>query len=447
MRRLIAALLSVVATGCAQTGAPPGGPPDDNPPKLLRIRPDTNAVNVRAGAVTLQFDDVISERPQGASGLAGLFLISPSIGEPSVSWHRRTLQIRPRGGYRPNTTYTLTMLPGLTDLDGNVDSTGLELVFSTGSSIAQGRISGVQFDWPNGKVAPRSLVEAISLPDSLHYVTTADSLGEFVVGHLPNGKYLLRGILDQNRNRRLDPRELFDTSTVTLNGSLHGFLYAFVHDTLGPSISSVAVKDSLTLRVTFDHPLDTALVITPALFGIKRADSSSVTIVSAITQRAFDKLVADSLLAKHVKDSLEAVAKADSARRADGARVNAKIDRPAAKRPVPRDSARADTVPRREAQKIKIAVPSVDVLLTLTEPLPPNTVFRVRAVGMRSLLKRERTSDRLFRTAKPAPVDSSRKGADSTKKPPPDTSKVKRNPAGDGPNAFAHWLGALPNQR
>lgn len=447
MRHLILPIVAVLTVGCAQTGAPPGGPPDDNPPKLLRIRPDTDAVNVRAGAVTLQFDDVVSERPQGASTLAGLFLISPSIGEPSVSWHRKTLEVRPRGGYRPNTTYTLTMLPGLTDLDGNVDSTGLELVFSTGSTIAQGRISGVLYDWPNGKVAPRALVEAISLPDSLHYVSSADSLGEFVVGHLPNGKYLLRGILDQNRNRRLDPRELFDTSTVTLNGSLHGFLYAFVHDTLGPNITGVTVKDSLTLRVTFDHPLDTSLVITPALFSIKRADSSNVPIVRAITQRAFDKLVADSLQAKHVKDSLAAAAKADSTRRADSARVNAKIDRPAVKRPAGRDSAQADTVTRREAQKIKIAVPSADVLLTLTEPLPPSTVFRVRASGMRSLLKRERTSDRLFRTAKPAPVDSSRKAADSTKKPPPDTGTARGLGRAVGSDALARWLGARPNQR
>ena len=80
VRRLT--LIALLA-GCAQTGAPPGGPPDDDPPHLVRIRPDTNARNVRAGAVSMQFDEVISERPQGATGLSGLFLISPSIGEPA----------------------------------------------------------------------------------------------------------------------------------------------------------------------------------------------------------------------------------------------------------------------------------------------------------------------------------------------------------------------------
>ncbi|MFN8582411.1 MAG: Ig-like domain-containing protein [Gemmatimonadaceae bacterium] len=439
MRQLIAAALVLAVSGCAQTGAPPGGPPDDNPPKLLRLRPDTNALNVRTGSVTLLFDDVVSERPQGAGSLSGLFQISPSIGDPIVEWHRRRLEVRPRGGYRANTTYTVNMLPGLTDLDGNVDSTGLQLVFSTGSSIAQGRIAGVIFDWVGNKSAPRALVEAISLPDSAHYVASADSLGEFVIGHLPNGRYLLRGIIDQNRNRRLDPREMFDTATVALNGSLHGFLYAFVHDTLGPGISGVAMKDSLNIRVTFDHPLDTALALTPALFSLKRADSSTVRIVSVISQREFDKHVADSLAAKKSKDSLAAAAKADSARRAHSLRTNTKIERPGARRPAARDTARTDTTTKRVAQKPKIAIPSTEVLITLAEPLPPATVYRLRAVGMRSLLKKEKSTDRLFRTAKPTPADSTK--ADSTRKKPGGTSKVERKPGAPPRGSLDQWLG------
>ncbi|MEP7344321.1 MAG: Ig-like domain-containing protein [Gemmatimonadaceae bacterium] len=446
MRRLT--LLALVAA-CAQTGAPPGGPPDDDPPRIVRIRPDTNALNVRAGAVSLQFDEVISERPSGASGLSGLFLISPSIGDPVVGWHRTRLDVKPRGGFRNNTTYTVTMLPGLTDLDNNVDSVGVMIVFSTGPTIAQGRITGTLFDWVGDKTAPRGLVEAISLPDSTHYVASADSLGDFVLGHLPSGRFLLRGLIDQNKNRLVDPRELYDTATVTLTDSLHRELYAFVHDTLGPSIATVTIRDSLTIKLTFDRALDTNLVITPELFALRRGDSTAKTpsdrinlpapgegdprIVYAMTQRMFDRRAADSMRVKQLEDSVRAAAVADSARRVDSARVNARIERPPARRaatPAARDSAASDTV-QRVARKLTIQIPTMDVLLILDKPLPPSSVFRVRAIGMRSLLGRERTSERLFRTAKPKEeADSTKKKATDTIKPPvrPDTNK--RSPGG-----------------
>lgn len=443
-RRVVRRLtLLVLATACAQTGAPPGGPPDADPPKIVRIRPDTNARNVRAGEVTFQFDEVVSERPQGAAGLSGLFLISPSLGDPVVGWHRTRLDVHPRGGFKKNTTYTVTMLPGLTDLDQNVDSTGATIVFSTGPTIAQGRITGTVFDWVGDKTAPRSLIEAISLPDSTHYVTSADSLGDFVLGHVPNGQYLLRALIDQNRNRRVDPRELFDTTTVTLTDSIHRELYAFVHDTLGPSITTVTVRDSVTLKLTFDRALDTNLVITPERFSLKAEEptpkaggdrvavptqqQAAPSIVAVMTQRAFDRHVADSLRLKAVQDSVRAAATADSARKADSARVNARIERPAGRRAAPppaRDSAARDTAQRR-AKKPTRQIPSTEVLITVDKPFPPSAVFRVGATEMRSVLGRVRSSDRLFRTAKPKEeTDSTKKKAsDSTKRAVPDTTK------------------------
>jgi hypothetical protein len=450
MRRLT--LIAAVAA-CAQTGAPPGGPPDAEPPRIVRVRPDTNARNVRAGAVSMQFDEVISERPQGVTGLAGLFLISPSIGDPVVAWHRTRLEVRPRGGFRSNTTYTVTMLPGLTDLDNNVDSSGATIVFSTGPTIAQGQITGTVFDWPGDKVAAHGVVEAISLPDSIHYIASADSLGDFVLGHVPNGRFLLRGLIDLNKNRRVDPRELFDTVTVTLTDSLHRALYAFVHDTLGPGIATVTVRDSITIKLTLDRALDTSLVITPSLFSLKATDSTELRIVSALTQRMFDRHIADSLRVKQIQDSVRAALKGDSARRADSARVNAKIERPAGRRavavrPGAPDSAARDTV-QRKAAKLMIQIPSMDVLLRLEKPLPPSAVFRVRAFGLRSLLGRERSSERLFRSAKPKEeTDSTKKKAgDSTKRPvKPDTGTAAGNPTkrDDGLHMVYRLLGTAP---
>ena len=67
VRQLIPLLALGALIACAQQGFPPGGPPDKEPPKLLKTTPDSNARNVSEKEVDFQFDEVLSERPAGAS--------------------------------------------------------------------------------------------------------------------------------------------------------------------------------------------------------------------------------------------------------------------------------------------------------------------------------------------------------------------------------------------
>src|SRR5690606_6394599 len=137
-----------VATGfvvaCASPGLPPGGPPDSAVPVITRIAPESGAVNVDARAVLVHFDEVIAERPTGASGagaagdgLRSVVLLSPSDGREEVNWRRTAIEIRPRRGFRANTAYRVTLLPGIVDLRGNVLNARREIVFSTGAAIPE----------------------------------------------------------------------------------------------------------------------------------------------------------------------------------------------------------------------------------------------------------------------------------------------------------------------
>ncbi|MGQ0765735.1 MAG: Ig-like domain-containing protein [Gemmatimonadota bacterium] len=406
---LAAALL---LSACAQASVPPGGPPDDEPPQLLRIRPDSNSVNVRDGAVAFEFDEVVSERPQGAQSLAQLFLISPSEGVPQLSWRRTRVAVRPRGGFRPNTTYSITLLPGMVDLDGNIDSSGAKVVFSTGSTVASGRIAGRIFDWMAERPAAQAYVEAVSLPDSARYLAYSDSLGEFEVGHLPPGLFLVRALIDPNRNRQLDPRELHDTATVQLADSITLALHAIVRDTLGPGLEGVDVVDSLTLRLRFDRVLDTAMTIAPAGFTLKQADSTSLPIASAVGGRAWQKAREDSAFVRATRDSVRARAIADSVARADS--IAGRPQPPA--RPAPEEvrpparPATPDSV--RPIPRPSVRIPEREVILTLGAPLRAATAFRVRAIDARSIVGRSRSSERQFSTprARP-PADTASAGA------------------------------------
>jgi hypothetical protein len=409
VRRLIGLL---VLTACAQAGMPPGGPTDRDPPALVRVRPDTNATNVRGNAIVFDFDEVVSERPRGVPGLAELFLVSPSLGPSGVSWRRTRVEIRPRGGLRPNTTYTVRMLPGMVDLDGNEDSSGVTIVFSTGPSLATGQISGRVFDWVTARPSARAAIHAIMLPDSARYATEADSAGAFTLTHLPPGQFLLRALIDANRNGVVDTRELFDSITVTLADSFRRDMLAAIRDSLGSGLATAELRDSLTLRLALDRPLDTLFVPAKRHFTIKDADSTVVAFDTVLTQADVDRMTADSIRNKAVQDSVRRALVADSIRAADSARAAAQPtpatppSRPTGRRPgaatgpppaPPRDTS-SRIVPRPAAQ-----IPVMVVYLKFRQALRPQSSYRVTADSLRSITGHTRTSSRVFNTPRPRP--------------------------------------------
>ena len=280
--RLIAAATIATLCACASPGMPPGGPPDTDAPRLIGIAPDSGSVSVTPRSVIFRFDEVVTETPPGAASLASLFVISPQHGTPIVQWQRDEIAVRPRRGWRPNTVYSVTLLPGLADLRGNVRREGAATLFATGPVIPATTITGVLYDWAAGTPVPAGLVEAMT-PDSTTYIAYSDSAGEFALRHLPAGSYAVTGVIDGNKNRALDPREPWDTATVALVDSARIELFAFVHDSIGPRISAVAAPDSMTLRVQFDVPVDASVPLDPAWIRVLGPDSIPVA-AAAVTR-------------------------------------------------------------------------------------------------------------------------------------------------------------------
>jgi hypothetical protein len=393
----------------------------------MRISPDTNALNARPRSIELRFDEIVNERPsQGNGELSNLFLLSPRRGRVDVRWHRSRLEIRPRRGWVPNTTYTLTQLRGISDLRGNVDTSEHRYEFTTGPTRPAAMIAGQIFDWVGARIAPRAYIEAIQLPDSLVYSEFADSLGRFAIRHLAPGRYLLRGVLDENKNRVLDRRELFDSATVTVGDSIRRELLAFIHDSVGPGISTVDLRDSLTLRTTFDRPLQPGVPVQLSQFSLKAADSTVIAIASVLVGSAFEKQEQDSAKAKAARDSVRQAEIADSTRRANPQAAPRPVPPPPAppRRP-PATPARDTTPPPKPSRPI----PETYVVIRLTKPLAPLSSYRLHADAVRNLLGVVRSSDRVFTTprARQAP-DSTRARPDSTR--PPTPPPVRRPPTG-----------------
>ncbi len=372
---------------CASSAVPPGGPEDKLPPKLVKVSPDTNSVNVRDKVVQFYFDETINDRGTGAQELDNFFLVSPSDGAAHLSWHRSRIDISPRRGFRPNTAYTVTMLPGLTDLHNNVMKTGATVVFSTGPVIPKLKIEGIAFDWLAGTPV-RAYIEAVT-PDSIVYLSQSDSGGKFTIGPLSEGSYLVRAIIDQNGNRALDRSESFDTLRVTVPQAGAIQLLAAQRDTLPARMSVPVVVDSVTINVPFDRLLDPTQTIASTAFRLVGSDSVEIPLTSALAPLELKR--ADSVRAKAIGDS---VRRADSLAGKPLAPIVARIVA------TPIAGAKAPPPP---PPKPNLPSPFLAVTLRLGRALKPNTEYRLSSTGLRALSGKVSPSERRFSTPKAPP--------------------------------------------
>jgi hypothetical protein len=368
---MCSAVLALVA--CASPGMPPGGPVDKEAPQIVKIVPDSAKTGTTPKEVIFRFDEVVSERPSGAASLDALFLISPREGAPRVDWHREEISVRPRRGWRKNTAYTITMLPGLSDLRGNTRNTGAVTMFATGATIPSSRISGVLYNWPEARAINRAgLVQAWPRGDTtLMYIATTDSAGAYTLPTLQPGEYVVRGLGDDNNNRGLDRREPWDTVAVTLRDTVHLDLLTFVHDSLGARLQTATLRDSVTIDLSFDNALSISQPLTPSQVRVLAPDSTDLGVTS-VTPPAPDT--------------------AASVR---------KIGRP---------------------------IPPRTLTIKLARPVRPKTSYRIRVTGVRNLFGVPRNGEFTLAAPEtlpvPAPPPAARPPAATA--PPPAPAPIKR---------------------
>ena len=315
-----------------------------------------------------------------------------------MTWGRTRIRVKPKEGWKSGRVYHLELLPGIVDLRRNILKKGQLVVFSTGPEIPKATLTGNVIQWVEQRSMVGALIEAVPLPDSVGYLTVADSVGRFHLDALPPGRYVVYATADQNNNRRRDRREAYDSAAVTLDSTAGVALFAFVHDTVGPRVRTGTVVDSVTVRLEFSQalgaPLDTARVTV-----LQLPDSTPVTIASALSPRQYDSLTA----------AARKVAKPDSARR--DSTPAARVPAPA---PVDTTAARPDTAElhRLLAQR---PVPFDKYVLRFAAPLKAETRYVIRVRGAVNLNGASGDGQVVVLTPKPAPPAKT----DSTNAPRP----------------------------
>jgi hypothetical protein len=441
--RLLVVALAAAAPllACASVGAPPGGPPDKEPPKIVAVKPESGAVVPDFhGDAAIQFNEVVEEMAGGGgagsiSGLEKQVLLSPVAGPVKVSWHRSRVTIKPKEGWKRR-VYRLEILPGFIDLRRNRSDSGKTVLFTTGPEIGHARIGGITLKWIEQAVLLHALIEAVPLPDSVGYLTMSDSGGQFNLTNLQPGRYIVYATADENNDRRRGLREAYDSVEVTLDSTSNVALFTFPHDTVPPRPRAATYVDSISVRVEFSQALDPAKSLdTTHVRLLELPDSALVPIDRILTQRVYDSLT--TAAARQRADSAAAAARDTTKRPAmvhdTSGRPNihptvppgppvppaappAPSPRQAAPSPKPAKSYVDTTLVRQLLSQRPI--PSDRIVIRPVHPLKRETRYLVRVTGATNLIGKKGDGEIGFTVPKPIARDTTRARADTAHRAP-----------------------------
>jgi hypothetical protein len=213
----------VLIAACAQMEAPPGGPVDDVPPRLIAAVPDSGAVGL-GGLTSLRF--AFSEKMERADAVRWL-AVYPPVPVRATHWHGlREAEVEFASPLPADTVVVIELLGGMKDAHGMAGRGARRYPIATGSVLPAGEIAGSLVLEAKPLVGGVVVLRAAG-GDTLDWTqrpvlrrAVADSLGHYRFSWLaPGGPYLVQALRDGNGNLRADEGEaqrlLPDTVRVT----------------------------------------------------------------------------------------------------------------------------------------------------------------------------------------------------------------------------------------
>jgi hypothetical protein len=202
---IIIAAIIILLSGCAKIETPPGGPIDKTGPTVISMTPSDQAVGIAKGEkVTIQFSENVDHK----SVEQAIFISPRLLKAPKYKWHDRVLEIIMPDTLNDSTTYVINIGSNASDLRNNKMANSQIFAFSTGGSIAAGKINGTILQ--SGKTAPGvsiGLFEKWSTTfDSIYppFLTQSGNSGEYALQYLPDGQYFILAFDDKNKNNLFD---------------------------------------------------------------------------------------------------------------------------------------------------------------------------------------------------------------------------------------------------
>lgn len=221
--------------GCAQIGAPTGGPKDTLAPVLVKATPENKTIQFKGNKVVLSFDEYID-----LQDLPSNLLISPvQKYSPVIAYNLKTITVKFKDTLAPNTTYSLNFGNAIKDINEGNLLKNFNYVFSTGDYIDSFELKGKVLLAETGKVDSTILVLLYrNSPDTAvqhrkpDYTARLKGDGSFQFNYLPADQFSIYALKDGDGNKYYNAKsEIFGFSNDNVNINSNNppiTLYAYV---------------------------------------------------------------------------------------------------------------------------------------------------------------------------------------------------------------------------
>ena len=226
---LLSYVFGITGSGCAQIGAPTGGPKDTLAPILISAVPKLLATSFTGNKVTLTFNEYIN-----VVDVQKNVLVSPYPKTfPVIDFKLKTVTIKLKDTLLENTTYAVNFGNAIVDNNEGNPFKDFTYVFSTGKTIDSLKFTGTVLMAETGK--PDSTLQALLYrngndssvqqrkPD---YIAKINANGKFVFTNLSKGKYKVYALKDGDGGK-------------TYNSKIESFAFANTDITVAAKTDSV----------------------------------------------------------------------------------------------------------------------------------------------------------------------------------------------------------------
>ncbi|UZD21559.1 Ig-like domain-containing domain [Algoriphagus halophytocola] len=235
-----------------------GGPRDEDPPVVMEMNPIDQSLNSKPEEISIVFDEYIKLDNANKN-----ILITPRVNKDEVIFTaiKNVLKIELNQDLEENTTYVFNFQKAVQDLSEGNPAENLKLVFSTGPSIDSLQVSGnVSSYFPGRNTKDEDiLVGLYPLEDTTnvftaapYYLSQTDSIGNFNISNIKEGKYLAYAWKDDNNSLKAEYKsEAFDfiTDTISIDQNIAGLQF------------NLSKGDQTPIKLTRSSPLGTNYTI------------------------------------------------------------------------------------------------------------------------------------------------------------------------------------------
>jgi len=203
----LTAILIISGAGCGQPIPPTGGPRDTLPPLITSSEPADSSLNFKGNKITINFNEYITlNNPFEKITYSPL----PKI-NPLVEGKLKTVTIKIKDTLEPNTTYSIDFGESIMDINENNKLADYRYVFSTGSRIDSGVLSGRVYLAENGKTDSTLIVilhknndDSTVAKEKPRYAAKLNKEGDFTFRFLAPGNYYIFALKDNDGQKKYD---------------------------------------------------------------------------------------------------------------------------------------------------------------------------------------------------------------------------------------------------